>query len=153
MICTDDMLKLGEFLPYRLSVLTNKMSRSLTKIYEQQYNLSPTEWRVVAVLAQQADLSAAEVAERTAMDKFSISRAIKKLLANGRLKRHFSEEDRRRSVLSLTKNGFIIYEQIVPKALAYEANLLKNLTQNEQLHLDLLLMKLLNIHDDTDALS
>jgi len=141
-------MKLGEFLPYRLSVLTNKISCSLTTIYEQQYKLSSTEWRIIAVLAEQTDLSAAEVAERTAMDKVPISRAVKNLLANGRLKRHFSEEDRRRSVLSLTKEGLGIYEKIVPEALAYESNLLEKLNQQERHYLDLLLTKLVNIQDD-----
>jgi len=143
-------LKLSEFLPYRLSVLTNKISQSLMKIYEKRYDLTPTEWRIIAILAEQADLSAAEVAERTAMDKVSISRAVKHLLANGRVKRHFSEEDRRRSVISLSASGLEIYREIAPKALSYEATLLKELTPEESYHLNILLTKLDKFHKDAD---
>ena len=39
-----------------------------------------TEWRVMAVLARFEGLSAREVAERTAMDKVAVSRALARLV-------------------------------------------------------------------------
>ncbi len=142
-----DRLKLKAFLPYRLSVLSNQISRSISSNYEQQFSLSPAQWRIIAVLGEESDLSAAQVAKRTAMDKVTISRAVKKLLAANRLERHFSESDKRRSVLALSEQGQQIYLQIVPLALTYEAKIMQKLSNKEQKYLDYLLKKLSSIEN------
>ncbi|PCJ49166.1 MAG: MarR family transcriptional regulator [Gammaproteobacteria bacterium] len=138
-------LKLKEFLPYRLSVLSNRISRSITERYEDKFKLSTAEWRTVAILGEESDLSAAEVADRAAMDKVAISRAVNNLILHGRLIRDFSEDDRRRSVLALSDKGRDIYQQIVPLALSYEALLLDELSREENQFLDSILEKLYQI--------
>ena len=71
-----DDLHLDRFIPYRLSVLTNTVSMIIAGAYEREFGLSIPQWRVIAVLARYPDLSAVEVAERTAMDKVAVSRAV-----------------------------------------------------------------------------
>src|SRR4249920_4186825 len=93
------VLALDRFLPYRLSVLSNRISQDIAQLYAARFALSVTEWRVLAVLGRYPDLSANEVAERTAMDKVAVSRAVASLLHDGRLLRHVHGDDRRRSVL------------------------------------------------------
>src|SRR5690606_13681469 len=70
-------LELERFLPYRLSILSNRMSQAIAREYQQRFDLSMTEWRVIAVLARLdgEPVSAREVAAYTAMDKVAISRA------------------------------------------------------------------------------
>lgn len=138
-------LLLSNFLPYRLSVLSNRISRSIADQYEEKFQLSLSEWRVMAVLGEENGLSAGQVAQRTAMDKVAVSRAVSKLLDADRIARVFSEKDRRRSVLSLSDSGKEIYDQIVPIALSYEAKLLEQLSGEEQDLLDSLLNKLQDI--------
>src|SRR5688572_33426854 len=82
-----DRLHLDRFIPYRLSVLTNTVSMLIARAYEQQFGLSIPEWRVIAVLARYPDLSAVEAAERTAMEKVAVSRAVTHLLARRRIAR------------------------------------------------------------------
>ena len=86
------VLELDRFLPYRLSVLSNRISQDIARLYAERFALSVTEWRVIAVLGRYPDLSANEVAERTAMDKVAVSRAVASLIRDGRLKR---EHERR----------------------------------------------------------
>ena len=143
-------LKLKEFLPYRLWVLSNQISRSFSNNYEQQFSLSPAQWRIIAVLGEESDLSAAQVAERTAMDKVAISRAVKKLLAANRIERHFAKIDKRRSVLTLSPQGQEIYNQVVPLALSYDTKILQQLSIKEQECLDYLLKKLSTIEKLSD---
>ena len=125
-------LDLKEFLPYRLSVLTNKVSRALAALYGQRFDLSVTEWRVMAVLGQEADLSADAVCLRTQMDKVSVSRAVARLLDKGLLKREFAAADRRRSVLRLTAAGRNTYRRITPLARTFHARLTAVLDDREQ---------------------
>ncbi len=127
----DGTLYLHQFLPYRLFVLANRISSSLAKHYEEQFQISRPEWRVIAVLGEEPDLSAAQVAERTAMDKVAVSRAVTKLLDAELLQRHFSQQDKRRSVLRLSAAGREMYCRIVPIALEHEEKILKQLNQEE----------------------
>ena len=138
----NDTLSLSSFLPYRLSVLSNRISRSIADGYEEQFQLSLPEWRVMAILGEEPNLSAGQVADRTAMDKVAVSRAVSKLLDSGRIERHFADEDRRRSVLALSESGQNTYLEITPIALAYEERLLGHFSEDEKMQLDALLKKL-----------
>ena len=121
------VLELDRFLPYRLSVLSNRISQDIARLYAQRFALSVTEWRVLAVLGRYPELSANEVAERTAMDKVAVSRAVASLIRDGRLKRRMHGDDRRRSVLALSAKGYRIYDEVAPLALQFERELLSRL--------------------------
>lgn len=113
-------LELEHFIPYRLSVLSNRLSTAIAHIYAERFSLGMTEWRVMAVLGRYPELSAIEVAKRTAMDKVAVSRAVARLIESGWLVRSLHEEDRRRSVLRLSKSGHEVYDEVAPMALAFE---------------------------------
>lgn len=136
-------LELDRFLPYRLSVLANTMSVAIASAYAERFALSIPEWRVMAVLAQEPGLSAAEVAARTAMDKVAVSRAVASLARARRIERTMQEADRRRSRLQLTTKGHAVYREVVPFALAYEESVLRGLPASTRRMLDALLDDLL----------
>ena len=50
------MLNLEEFLPYRLSVLSNTISGTLAEAYSSQHGLTIPEWRVLAILGRNRKL-------------------------------------------------------------------------------------------------
>ena len=135
-------LDLDSFVPYRLSVLTNRVSSAIARHYSERFDLSVPEWRVIAVLGQAPGLSAREVAKRTAMDKVQVSRAVQSLLAAKRLTRTAHAEDGRIAHLSLSAKGQAIYTDVVPLALSLERQFLSALSQSEQKSLDTLLTKL-----------
>ena len=135
-------LKLDHFVPYRLSVLTNTVSRALALGYAERFGLTIAQWRIVAVLGHESDLSAVEVAKRTVMDKVSVSRAVAALESDGRLIRRVDSSDRRRSLLRLSAAGRAVYREIVPLARSYEMQLLSTLTARERTALDDLLTRL-----------
>ncbi|ADV28349.1 transcriptional regulator, MarR family [Pseudoxanthomonas suwonensis 11-1] len=135
-------LELERFLPYRLSVLSNRVSQTIADMYQKRFGLAITEWRVMAVLGRFPDLSANEVAERTAMDKVAVSRAVARLLERSLIKREIHSDDRRRSVLSLSEVGYTVYDEIAPMALSAEARLVAALDDGEREVLDRLLTKL-----------
>lgn len=120
-------LALEDFLPYRLSVLSNTISASIAAVYAERFELTIPEWRVMAVVGRQPGLSAIEVAEATMMDKVAVSRAVAKLLKTGRLEREFADQDRRRSILALSAAGNRVHAEVAQLALAYEAKLLSGL--------------------------
>src|SRR5581483_685518 len=114
----------------------------IAREYESRFALSITEWRVIAVLGRYDGLSAREVAARTAMDKVAVSRAVARLGKAGRIRRTLADHDKRQSVLRLTANGWKIYDDVVPLALAHERRLLGRLDAGERERLQDLLDKL-----------
>ncbi len=135
-------LELERFLPYRLSILSNTISQAIAADYQQRYDLSTTEWRVMAVLARYDRLSARQVAERTAMDKVAVSRALSRLVEAGRVERDTHDEDRRRSVLWLSEAGWAVHDVVAPLARAHERAMLAKLSEDERVQLLALLDKL-----------
>ncbi|PCI32041.1 MAG: MarR family transcriptional regulator [Alphaproteobacteria bacterium] len=135
-------LVLEDFLPYRLSFLTNIISRKLARLYSEKFDISPQEWKILANLNRYPNISAAQAGEKTAMDKVAVSRALKELCDKGLVHKIFSKVDRRRSVLTLTEEGTDIYQQIEPMVANYEAALLDILDKDELSQLDHLLSKL-----------
>jgi DNA-binding MarR family transcriptional regulator len=139
-----DPLQLERFLPYRLSILSNRVSQSIAREYQDRFDLSMTEWRVMAVLARYDGdgLSAGEVAVRTEMDKVAVSRALARLVAKGRVRRAVHRGDKRRHVLALTAAGWKIHDVVAPLARAHERELLAELSDTERRTLERILDKL-----------
>jgi DNA-binding MarR family transcriptional regulator len=135
-------LELEHFLPYRLSILSNTISQTIAEDYQRLYDISVTEWRVMAVLARFDGLSAREVAERTAMDKVAVSRALARLVESGRVSRSIHDDDKRRSVLGLTDAGWTMHDDVAPMARAREREVLAKLDAEERAWLERILDKL-----------
>lgn len=139
-------LVLDLFIPYRLSVLSNIISRSVARIYGERFDLTIPEWRIMAVLGQAEqrgqEMSANAVSERTEMDKVQVSRAVSRMISAGILDRTMDRDDRRRSILHLSDKGRAVYQEIVPAALRYEDELLETLSTDDLITLERLISKL-----------
>ena len=135
-------LRLSQFLPYRLSVLSNTVSRNIADLYDREFGISIWQWRVMAVLGENSGITATEIGQVTAMDKVAVSRAVSGLLDSGHIARRASKEDARRAILTLTTKGKEVYDQIVPIALGAERDLVESLSPDEQAQLAALMEKL-----------
>lgn len=138
-----DQLILENFLPYRLAILSHTVSTTIAHVYDERFDLSIPEWRVIAVLGRYPGLSAVEVAEKTLMDKVAVSRAVTKLIKNGRIDRQFADADRRRSILNLSEEGWRVHNEVAPLALKFERDLLAGLEDDEREKLDTIMDRLL----------
>lgn len=136
-------LALENFLPYRLSILSNTISGTIASAYDERFDLTIPEWRVMAVIARTPGMSAAQVSEKTLMDKVAVSRAVARLLKSGRITREFADQDRRRSILHLSAEGRTVYNQVAPLALRMEADLLEGFSEAEIETLNTLLERML----------
>src|SRR5215468_11360686 len=89
---SPDLLELERFVPYRLSILSNRVSRAIAARYAKAFDLTIPEWRVIAVLGRRPGQTAKEVAEATEMDKVAVSRAVAKLVRAKRLSAEAHDE-------------------------------------------------------------
>src|SRR6185503_10787126 len=131
-----ELLVLEEFLPYRLSILSNRVSRAIARRYAKAFDLTIPEWRIIAVLGRRPGLTAKEIAEATEMDKVAVSRAVARLVGARRVAAAADRSDARRQLLSLTREGESVHARIAPIALAAEEKLLASLSSRERAELD-----------------
>ncbi len=117
-------LKLDAFLPYRLSIASNAVSRLIANAYQRRFGLSIPEWRLIAVLHEDGPSTQAQLVARTLMDKVAVSRAARALEARGLLDRPEDDKDARARRVSLTRAGESLHAEIAPAAKAYERALL-----------------------------
>jgi DNA-binding MarR family transcriptional regulator len=135
-------LRLQDYLPYRLSVAANAVSRMIAHAYESRFGLKIPEWRLIAVLADEGPLTQQSLCGRTVMDKVTVMRAAQGLVRRGLVRREPNPADGRSHRLLLTRSGARIYRGIVPLALEHEARLLRGLKPGEIARLDRLLRQL-----------
>lgn len=141
-VSKDSLLTLERYLPYRLSILSNRVSSLVAGSYKGKFGLSITQWRIMAVLGEYPGVSADEISAKTQIEKSLISRAISDLLKRSLIHRQVSMEDKRRTQIELTQTGYDVYSQIVPLSLKYEAQILDCLSQEEQATLSELIDRL-----------
>jgi len=149
---TLETLSLSAFLPYRLSVLSNTVSKRIADLYEAEFGLSMSQWRLMAVMGEAPGLNATEIVTRTAMDKVAISRTVASLIKLGYAKREASQEDGRQSLLYLTRKGRGVYARIVPMARAEQDAVTEALSPDEIEELNRLLGKLAKVASPDRAL-
>jgi DNA-binding MarR family transcriptional regulator len=141
-------LRLDDYLPYRLSVAANAVSRLVARAYEQRFGLSVPQWRLMAVLAEAAPLTPQKLCGRTVMDKVTVMRAARVLLQRKLVRRLPNAQDGRSHRLLLTSAGRRMYAQIAPLALAYEASLVEGLARGEVVQLEKCLRRLQGVASD-----
>lgn len=137
-------MNLQVFLPYRLAVVSEAVSRSLAAVYAQRFKLSRDEWRVLAALALRDDIKGTELGALTTLDKMQLSRALTRMERDGLIERTPDPADRRNLVVRLKPAGRALYRKIVPMAQAREAYLLESLDPQERATLSSALDKLLD---------
>src|SRR5215469_10026252 len=126
-----EAFRLEDFLPYRLSVAANRVSRLCARRYSETYGLSIPEWRVLAVVGRFGTLSPSAVGEWTAMDKVKVSRAAASLVARGLVKQTQDPNDGRGRLLRLTRKGAAVHQGMVPLACELEEQLAEGMTRTE----------------------
>ena len=113
------MLKLEEFLPHRLNVLSSLVSQALTRVYGRRYGIGIPEWRVLVTLGQYGVMTGKAIGEHTHMHKTKVSRAVAQLEERKFLTRRANRADLRESFLSLTPSGRAAYDEAAPIALDF----------------------------------
>lgn len=120
-----------ETVPHYFNVVTNRVSATLQHMYSEQFGLTVSGWRALAILGKRAPLSAKELGEYTAMDQVSISRSVDHLVKLGYVARDVDLADRRRVALSLTEQGNYVYDRVVPILYASEQALIADFSDSE----------------------
>jgi DNA-binding MarR family transcriptional regulator len=136
-------LDLLGFMPFRLSRLAAEVSMALASEYAERYGLDVPAWRVMATLGfRETPCTAQFISQCTRTHKSTISRAVTSLLERGVIERVENEDDRREFSLRLTRKGRKLYEELFPRLLRKEQEMLSCLSPREQKEFALMLGKI-----------
>jgi DNA-binding MarR family transcriptional regulator len=126
-------LDLFRFVPFRLNRLAAEVSAELSSEYQQRYGLDIPEWRVLATLGfRDGACSAQFIAHCTRTHKSTISRAVTSLMTRRLVERVENEDDRREFALRMTRKGKALYEELIPRLLRKEREILSCLSAQER---------------------
>ncbi|WP_230770079.1 MarR family winged helix-turn-helix transcriptional regulator [Sphingomonas sp. Leaf4] len=142
-------LLLDDFLPYRLSIASNRVSDAVASTYRALFGLRIPEWRLVTVIAEHDGITQQALCVATRMDKVTVSRAAIALVDRGLVDRHANTGDQRSHLLALTEAGRTLYEEVAPRALTIERDLFAGFTPQE---IEVLRDMLARIQDAADVL-
>ena len=136
-------LDLLRFVPFRLNRLAAEVSNALSAEYQERYGLDIPEWRVLATLGFRKDACSAQyIAQCTRTHKSTISRAVTSLMKRQIIERVENADDRREFRLQMTAKGKTLYEELIPRLLRREQEILSCLSAPERKALASLLGKI-----------
>jgi DNA-binding MarR family transcriptional regulator len=136
-------LDLFRFVPFRLNRLAAEVSNALSGEYQARYGLDIPEWRVLATLGFRNDACSAQyISDCTRTHKSTISRAVTALMERQIVERVENAEDRREYRLRLTRKGRALYEELIPRLLRKEQDILSCLSASERKQFAALLGKI-----------
>jgi DNA-binding MarR family transcriptional regulator len=136
-------LDLLRFVPFRLNRLAAEVSSALSAEYQRRYGLDIPEWRVLATLGFRRDACSAQyIADCTRTHKSTISRAVTTLTRRRLVERVENADDRREFRLRMTRKGRTLYEELFPRLLHKEQEMLACLSAQERKHFVRLLGKI-----------
>lgn len=129
----NSRLDLFQFVPFRLNRLAAEVSAALSGEYRERYGLDIPEWRVLATLGVRDEACSAQyIAHCTRTHKSTISRAVTALLTRQLVERVENKDDRREFALRMTRKGRVLYENLIPRLLRKEREIMSCLTDAEQ---------------------
>lgn len=119
----SEPFNLSAFLPYRLAVLSERVSRRLSVEYGRTHGLSVAEWRVLVHLGRCGAVSVREIHDCVNLEKSRVSRAVTRMETSGLLQKLPGSVDGRLVEISLTDAGHKALDEILPAATAFEQTL------------------------------
>lgn len=139
---SSQALDLDRYVPAHLTFLAGKIAATAAATYRPKFGVGITDWRIMALLATEAWISAGRVCDVTGLDKAAVSRSVREMGAAGLVDVRAVDTDQRRQVIALTRKGLALHDRIVRLAVVREHDLLAELSPTERKTLVDLLVRL-----------
>ncbi len=142
------VLDLDRYVPALITFIANKLSRSATVLYQKRFGVNVTEWRILALLAIEPEISAARICHVIGFDKGPVSRTLAVMEERGLVTIRADRQDGRTHSISLTPKGTATHDRVIAVALERERHLLSCLRKGER---EMLIELLRRVHGNLDA--
>ncbi|MEM8545493.1 MAG: MarR family transcriptional regulator [Cyanobacteria bacterium P01_H01_bin.119] len=123
-------------------VRTYQAFAAYSEAHVRQFNLTSSQFDVVATLGNTNGMSMSDIGEKTLITKGTLTGVIDRLIKKDLVRRRNPPGDRRSVVVSLTDKGQQVFEQVFPAHIAYLKTQFENLEPSELELLRILLSRL-----------
>lgn len=124
-------IPLGDFLTYRINVLSNLLNRQSERFLKQNHGIAIPDWRILFLLATGGPMSVRDLSGMARMDKALVSRVVSRLTEAGFVAREANHYDGRLVEVSITETGMSVYNAVLPHAATRQSVLLGTLDPDE----------------------
>lgn len=138
----SDPRTVDDLLNYRLSCLLAVSGAMITRLCEGRYGITRREWRLIALLAAHGAMSPSDLATRARLERPRVSRLITELVAKNIVARVGNPDDKRRALVRLTDEGQALYDELFPRTIGFNNQVLAALSAEELKAFDAALAKL-----------
>lgn len=115
----------------KIMTLATLLRRSATQVYRRELGLSQIEWRILAIVGDEAPLSLSRLVTILGLDKGQTSRGVTSLVRRRFLTRSADESDSREVRIDLTLRGHEIFASLMTLALARNRTLVSGVGKPE----------------------
>ncbi|EAP99114.1 putative MarR-family transcriptional regulator [Janibacter sp. HTCC2649] len=146
----------GEESVQRVITAVYGVTKKLDQWYARQLadlDLTQGEWAVVAALAKAGEecLTPSQLAELTSVAPSSMTHRLDKMSERGYVQRRPDADNRTRTLVSLTPDGWQVFTQSIRESDVVESDVLRGLSADERGELARLLEGVIAHLDDVDA--
>src|SRR5258708_4752285 len=143
-------LDLNRYVPAFITFIANKLSNSATALYQRNFGVNVTEWRIMSLLAIEPGIPAARICNVIGFDKGPVSRNLSVLQKRGLVVIRTAPDDGRTHAISLTARGRAVHDKVIAAALERERRLLSCLKKEER---EILIDMLRRLHENLGAVT
>lgn len=143
-------LDLDRYVPAFITFIANKLSNSATALYQRNFGVNVTEWRIMSLLAIEPGIPASRICYVIGFDKGPVSRTLGLMQKRGLVIIRNDPEDGRTHSISLTAKGRATHDKVIVAALERERRLLSCLDKREQ---EVLIDLLRRLHENLGAVT
>jgi DNA-binding MarR family transcriptional regulator len=149
---TTDGLTLDteRYVPALITFIANKLSNSATAVYQCNFGVNVTEWRIMTQLALEPGIPASRICHVIGFNKGPVSRTLAVMQKRGLVTIRTDPKDGRTHSISLTARGRGIHDKVIVVALEREKRLLSCLKADER---EMLIELLRRLHNNLGAVT
>ena len=143
-------LDLERYVPAFITFIANKLSNSATALYQREFGVNVTEWRIMSLLAIEPGIPASRICHVIGFDKGPVSRTLGAMEKRGLIAIRTDPNDGRTHSISLTAKGRATHDKVIIAAFERERRLLSCLSKDEQ---EVLIDLLRRLHENLGAVT
>ncbi|WP_043310450.1 MarR family winged helix-turn-helix transcriptional regulator [Pseudomonas sp. ML96] len=124
-------LDLSRYVPAIINLMANKLATGASLCYRKHFGVGVVEWRLLAMLKVEDNITANRMCQAIGLDKGAVSRSLQQLEKAGYISSQVDSQDGRRNTVSLTAEGLALHDRVLKVALERERRLLGGLSEGE----------------------
>jgi DNA-binding MarR family transcriptional regulator len=117
------------FIAFRIGKISTELTRGASRLYLGRFGVGGLDWRLLAALAAEPNVTANRLGSQIGLNKGAVSRSLQRLRTLGYVRTWPDPNHGRRTLLALTEPGRSLYADLMELSAERERRLLEGLSE------------------------